>query len=213
MKKALIFLSAMMILSQPSLMSKERPIEFDDLLKMRTIKHMTPSPNGKYVAYTLYDIDRENNDTNSSIWMTDLGTGESKQLTRSGGSDRSPCWSPDGHKLAFISKRSEKNQIWILDMDGGEAEKLTDISTGAGRVLWSPEGSRLVFTSHVFPECPDDDCNRSRSHTGVSGCASGIPVGTCFCRLHPRWKTHRFSVQHGLATRCQHKHRPVPCEY
>lgn len=201
MKKALILLSAMMILSQPSLVSKERPIEFDDLLKMRTIKHMTPSPGGQYVAYTLYEIDGESGDTHSSIWITDLGTGDSKRLTRSGGSDRSPCWSPDGSKLAFISKRSEKNQIWILDMNGGEAEKLTNISTGAGRVLWSPDGSNLVFTSHVFPECPDDDCNRSKAEEIASGDTSGRLIDHLLYRHWNSWRDGKWEHLFVISTR------------
>ena len=39
---------------------------------------------------------------------------------------------------------------------------MTNLSTEAGGVLFSPDGKRLVFTSEVYPDCPDDACNKKR---------------------------------------------------
>ena len=39
---------------------------------------------------------------------------------------------------------------------------MTDLSTGASRPQWTPDGKHIIFTSRVYPDCPDDDCNRVR---------------------------------------------------
>jgi len=39
--------------------------------------------------------------------------------------DASPCWSPDGEYICFISNRSGKMAIWIMDKNGKNLKQLT----------------------------------------------------------------------------------------
>jgi hypothetical protein len=41
-------------------------------------------------------------------------------------SERSPQWSSDGKKLAFLSNRAGKTQVYVMDADGGAAMAVTD---------------------------------------------------------------------------------------
>jgi Tol biopolymer transport system component/serine/threonine protein kinase len=58
-----------------------------------------------------------------------------------------PAFSPDGTKIAFVSRRSGGPEIWICQGDGSNAIQLT--SFGAIPLLshpqWSPDGTRIVF--------------------------------------------------------------------
>ena len=57
--------------------------------------------------------------------------------------------------------------MWVADFDPaavalGTPQKITSISTEAGGELWSPDGKYILFTSDVYPDCPDDACNKAR---------------------------------------------------
>ena len=67
------------------------------------------------------------------------------------------------NRVPFLARWRAAN---LLDVgaQGGNATKLTSLSTGADNEKWSPDGKALAFTSSVFPDCPDDACNRSRDN-------------------------------------------------
>ncbi len=85
----------------------------------------------------------------SNIYLYDLETDEETQFTRSDFSDTSPRFSPDGKRLAFLSKREEegKAQLYLMNVTGGEPEQLTDFTSGVSSFVWHPKGSGLAFVS------------------------------------------------------------------
>ncbi len=95
-----------------------------------------------------------------AIWMYDLASGQSRQLTFSGKNDSSPRWSPDGASIAFLSDRDGPAQIYRLSMRGGEAEKLTDRKDAVRAFCWSPDGRRIAL---LMPEPkPEAQAQRER---------------------------------------------------
>jgi dipeptidyl aminopeptidase/acylaminoacyl peptidase len=78
------------------------------------------------------------------------GSAKAEQLTDGDFEDQSPCWSPDGRRLAFVSARHEDwdtdlvRDVFFVDADGGDPEPLTD---GEGRYAspsWSRDGSSIA---------------------------------------------------------------------
>jgi Tol biopolymer transport system component len=63
------------------------------------------SPDGGQVAYTVTSYDMEENRGNADIWVMPAGGGPARRLTTSKASDGAPAWSPDGRRLAFVSRR------------------------------------------------------------------------------------------------------------
>jgi dipeptidyl aminopeptidase/acylaminoacyl peptidase len=87
------------------------------------------------------------------------GSAEPMQLTSGDFEDHSPCWSPDGATIAFISARHQDwdlemvNDVYLVDAAGGEPRRLTLGGGSIGTVVWLPDGRLAVDR---YPGVHDD---------------------------------------------------------
>jgi Tol biopolymer transport system component/serine/threonine protein kinase len=71
-----------------------------------------------------------------------------KGLILSSRRDDSPSISPDGERIAFVSKRTGNEEIWVCDRNGGRPAQLTSFKgPGTGTPRWSPDGHWIAFDS------------------------------------------------------------------
>ncbi len=105
------------------------------------------SADGRRVAFLRTTVDASRDDYASDVWLID-GERPARAATFAGDA-MLPRWSPDGSRLAFVSKRSGKREIHVLDLAGGEAWQLTDDSEGVQSFAWSPDGTRIAFLSRA----------------------------------------------------------------
>jgi dipeptidyl aminopeptidase/acylaminoacyl peptidase len=138
----------------------KRPITFDDLISFGRVSDPQISPDGKMVAFVVAYHNKSENRTNSNIYLVSITGGEVKQLTSATGANHNPRWMPDGKAIAFISTRDGESQIWSIPVTGGEAKKVSNVSSGVSGLVVSSDGKWFAFSSEVYPDCPDDDCNR-----------------------------------------------------
>ncbi len=150
--RAVVILSVLTSLWWPVVAGPGRSMETEDLFRIQRVSDPQASPDGEWVAYVLTDVDKQENKTNSDIWLVPAKGGDPKKLTQSPKQDRHPRWSPDGRWIAFESNRGGSFQIYLIAAAGGEAKPLTSISTEAAQALWSPDGKYIAFVSVVFPE-------------------------------------------------------------
>src|ERR1700694_5890490 len=130
------------------------PIGAEDLYRFRWMDHVRLSRDGERVAYQLGWADADSRQNRSRVVVRRLLESEPIEPTGGPRRDHSPEWSPDGRRLAFISRVGPADQLFILDFATGETRQLSSVAEGAAGPQWSPDGSRIAFTGTVLSD-PD----------------------------------------------------------
>jgi dipeptidyl aminopeptidase/acylaminoacyl peptidase len=156
MRRAVIVCLASMM----TLFAQKAPFDVNALLALKRISDPQIAPDGKSVAFTVQTVDLAANKKPQQIWIVPVAGGAPTQITHDGENNSRPRWLPDSKRIAYISDRGGSSQVWMMDPDGQNAKQITSLATEADGVLVSPDGKNLVFTSEVYPDCPDDACNK-----------------------------------------------------
>src|ERR1700733_4747678 len=163
------FLAALLV--SPVAGQAKHPFTFEDMMKLKRVGEPVPSPDGKWVLFSVVDVDLAANKKTPHIWIVPLAGGQEREIIADQDGDR-PRWSPDGKRFAFISTKTHGAQVWLADFESSSGTVtntwiLTLVETEAGGELWSPDGKNILFTSDVYPECDgpskaEDNCNRKQ---------------------------------------------------
>ena len=101
------------------------------------------------------------------LFVVDVETGHTRQITDRNGDVSFPVWSPDGGRIAFLSDRHQDRDItwhaeaYVVDSQGGESEEwsrgVSAYSQGAivGAITWSPRGDELLMVGSDDDEVSD----------------------------------------------------------
>jgi dipeptidyl aminopeptidase/acylaminoacyl peptidase len=155
--KNLLVAAALLLLATVASAQAKHPFTFEDMMKLKRVGDPQVSPDGKWVIFSVVDVDLEANTKTPHIWIVPTAGGQEKEIVADQDADR-PRWSPDGKHFAFVSTKRDGSQIWVTDFDGTAGtvtgmHQLTNIASGASGELWSPDGKNILFTSDVYPEC------------------------------------------------------------
>jgi dipeptidyl aminopeptidase/acylaminoacyl peptidase len=121
----------------------------DDLYLFAWVDHVRLDPAARRLAFHLVRPDAEARDNRSRVHAAPLDASAGPVELTAGKKDRAAEWSPDGGRVAFVSKRGPRDQVFVLPAGGGDATQLTSLKEGAGAPLWSPDGTRIAFLGSV----------------------------------------------------------------
>jgi len=152
----------------------KRPMTFLDQQNMRQVGSPTPSPDRKWLLYTVSVPDWKEAKRQTDIYLVsmDQGVPSTRQLTYTKDkSEAQPRWAPDGSFFVFSSNRDAPPsasaaggaepqagpfggpvggpgfQLYLMRPDGGEARKITDAKEGVTTFAFSKDGKWLVYRS------------------------------------------------------------------
>lgn len=107
------------------------------------------SPDGSLIAFqsgTSGEVFNSRTLAPSTIWIVSAQGGTPKQITRSdnpAGGHSSPCWSPDGKRIAFDVNDFIFVNVWTVAADGSDPKRLGK----GGSPVYSPDGGYVYFGS------------------------------------------------------------------
>ena len=129
----------------PALAQAKHPFTFEDMMKLKRVGEPEVSPDGKWVIFSVVDVDLEANTKTPHVWIvpldrvgadassaqTHVGTaapGRPAERSSAGSSSEErilisdqdgdrPRWAPDGKRFAFLSNKEDGSQVWIADFD------------------------------------------------------------------------------------------------
>jgi dipeptidyl aminopeptidase/acylaminoacyl peptidase len=157
-----VFLSASSTFGQ----SKHTP-SIEEILNLKYVDSPQISPDGRFIAYELQETNWKDNQFIRQLWLVNVATGRSFQLTHGKQSADEASWSPDGTWLSFVTERNPDavepipvtngevggkpaaRQIWLISPEGGEAWQLTKSETDVGRFRWSKDSRYIAFTANT----------------------------------------------------------------
>ncbi|MBR7104714.1 MAG: PD40 domain-containing protein [Lentisphaeria bacterium] len=101
-----------------------------------------PSPDGKRLAVILSP------DHRVDLYVLTFGSPHPRRLTRGIAVEASPAWSPNGHKLVYVSDVSGRPHLYICNYNGSGKMKLPSIGSDAVTPDWSTD-DKIVYATRI----------------------------------------------------------------
>jgi len=81
----------------------------------------------------------------SDIWLVNLKSGDSLQLTETHSRNTGLSFSPDSKKICFSSDRNGRLNLYIMKINGSDLEQITFDTVKYFNPVWNPKKNEIVY--------------------------------------------------------------------
>ncbi|HQR43280.1 MAG TPA: hypothetical protein PLX97_11365, partial [Gemmatales bacterium] len=143
----------------------KRVITAEDLWKVKRVGVPSTSPDGQWAVVDVTTFDITKDSSTSELWLLSTDGKTQKQLTRSGGRNSGPKWSPDGKHIAFLSQRAgdEGTQIYVIAPEGGEARRVSKMPMPPFGLKWGADSKTIYCTAWTWSDTPTDEAYQKKA--------------------------------------------------
>jgi dipeptidyl aminopeptidase/acylaminoacyl peptidase len=133
MRRSLI-LSFTLVYVLPALSQSKRPFTFEDMMALKRVGEPVPSPDGKWVLFSVLDVDLAANKKTPHIWIVPLSGSSGGATVAPPANARVGADASSAQAERSSAGSSSTERIVIPDQDGD-------------RPRWAPDGKRFAFVS------------------------------------------------------------------
>jgi Tol biopolymer transport system component len=171
-------------------------------LNLVTNRKASLSPDGRYIAYsalatnpkTRYSLSSDNDSDAQDIYVISADGMSEKVLTKTGGINDSPVWTPDGSRILFTSDRSGTFDLYSVAMRDGEAAGFPSlVKKDVGRIF--PVNTMTKPGTYYYVATPQSEVHIAEMEPRAltfRGYAAG--VAESFTGFRPTWSPNGQSI-------------------
>ena len=124
---------------KPDGSGKQAITQFEDDTQLLTPRW---SPDGKQIAYAASAPNG-----NCDIFILDVESRNTQQVTTDPAVDYLPVWHPGGKKITYTSHKSSTPNLHTVDLATGESLQVTDVGEAIWGVQWTPKGTTITAST------------------------------------------------------------------
>ncbi len=120
------------------------------IAKTKSVSEVKISPDGQYIAYTIYVSRTPGKDKDGPPWV-ELHVvdqqGYSRPFVTGEVNVGEIDWTPDGRGICFLAKRGDdkKKKLYVIPVNGGEARAVAAHDESISGYTFAPDGKRVAF--------------------------------------------------------------------
>jgi dipeptidyl aminopeptidase/acylaminoacyl peptidase len=139
------------------------------------------------------------------LYVFDIATKSTRQVSSGDYDDSEPDWSPDGKLLAFASNRSKPDpdatyayNIWVVPADstdkGADPIQVTTGLGGDRQPAWSPDGKWIAFSTQLDPKLFEYGTKHIAVAPSTGGQAKVLTLALDRMAVNPRFASDGKSI-------------------
>jgi len=150
-----LFASLLLILCMiPASAQLQTEFDYLDVFELEYAGDPQISPEGDYIVYRRTGFDIMKDRSAGNLWLQSVDGKTHHKLTTFEGNERSPRWSPNGDRIAFVRSTQEGSEIYVYWTKTGAIAKLTQLENSPSNISWAPNGKTIAFSMKINAKAP-----------------------------------------------------------